>query len=137
VVRRILRPSIATSVPGVSALAALIARIAAVRSGRTPLGLIALLPVAVLLDVFDAADELFLGPVGMAGSFVLETAFVLGVTGRPAYALGFAALDLVPLVDVVPVATLTLVAEIARAYRGEQGPASGGFARPEGPVIDV
>lgn len=132
--RRILRPSLAARVPGVSALAELFARVAALRRGRTPVGLLALLPVAVLLDVFDAADELFLGPVGMLASFVLETAFVLGVTGRPAYAIGFAAVDLVPFVDTIPVATLTLVAEIARAYR--EGGASAGPAR-GAPVIDV
>lgn len=115
-------------------LAALVGRIASLRVGRAPVGLFALLPVALLLDALDAADELFLGPVGMALSFVLETAFVLGLTGRSSYALGFAGIDLVPGVDIIPFATIALVRELARAWN--EAP-DARRARADGPVIDV
>lgn len=130
--RRILRPSLANRIPLVGPLAALIGRLAELRVGRAPVGLLLLLPLAILLDVFDTFDELALGPVGMGASFLLETAFVLGVTGRPGYALGFAAVDLVPGIDVIPVATLTLLARIFAGVRGD-----GDQVRPDGPVIDV
>ena len=129
--RRTLDDSLAAKVPGVAALARLVQRLSEVRVGRAPVGLLALLPVAILLDLFDVADELALGPVGMALSFVLETAFVLGLTGRASYALGFAGIDLVPGVDVIPFATLTLVKAIADAWgegrtdtRAPRGPSS-------------
>lgn len=132
---RTLPPTFAHKVPGVAHLARLVERLARVRVGRMPVGLLALLPVAVLLDLLDVGDELLLGPVGMALSFVLETAFVLGVTGRPGYALGFAGIDLVPGLDVIPFATLTLVKAIADAWN-EPGPAPGGTP-PHGPVLDA
>lgn len=132
---RTLSPTFAEKVPGVSALARLIRRIADARAGRVPIGLVALLPVALLLDLFDFADELAFGPVGMALSFVLETAFVLGVTGRPAYALGFAGIDLVPGLDVIPFATLTLVKAISDAW-DEERPQEARGPRRDG-VIDV
>jgi hypothetical protein len=132
--RRTLDHTLASKVPGVAALAAFFQRLADLRAGRVPVGLLALLPVALFLDLFDVADELFVGPVGMALSFVLETAFVLGLTGRTSYALGFAGIDLIPGVDVIPFATLTLVKAIADAWKeGEPE----GRVRPEGPVIDV
>lgn len=131
--RRTLDDSLAAKVPGVAALARLFQRLSDVRAGRVPVGLLALLPVALLLDLFDVADELVLGPVGVALSFVLETAFVLGLTGRTSYALGFAGVDLIPGVDVIPFATLTLVKAIADAWGGDERAS----ARPEGPVIDV
>ena len=132
--RRILPERVARRVPGVGWLAALVARVAAVHVGRTPVGLLALLPVALLLDFFDVADELVGGPVGMLLSFVLETGFVLGLTGRVGYAVGFAGIDLLPFVDVVPFATLTLLHELSVAW-GEREPE--GRVRPDGPVIDV
>lgn len=124
----------AARIPGVAALADLIRRIASLRVGRAPVGLFALLPVALFLDALDVADEFLVGPVGMALSFVLETAFVLGLTGRSAYALGFAGIDLVPGVDVIPFATLTVVMRIADALKDDE---AAGRARPSGPVIDV
>lgn len=126
---------IALAVPGVSSIARLVRRVADYRVGRVPLGLIALLPASLLLDFFDAADELALGPVGMATSFVLETAFLLGVTGRGTWALGGAGIDLIPGVDVLPIATITLLGRIAEAWR-EGAPDEGRHA-PTGPVIDV
>lgn len=129
-VRRVLRPSLAHRIPFVAPLAALVARLAELRVGRLPVGLLLLLPVAVALDIFDTFDELALGPVGMAASFLVETAFVLGLTGRAGYAVGFATFDLIPGLDVVPVATLTLVSRIGAALR-EDAPAR------SGPVIDV
>lgn len=132
--RRTLHDSLASKVPGVAALARVIQSLSNVRAGRLPVGLLALLPVALFLDLFDVADELAFGPVGMALSFVLETAFVLGLTGRTSYALGFAGFDLLPGVDVIPFATLTLVKAIADAWNEGAQP---GRVRPEGPVIDV
>lgn len=124
--------SLASRLPGVGALARLFERIAMVRAGRVPVGLLALLPVALALDVFDAADELVLGPVGVALSFVAEAAFLLALTGSAVPALGFAAIDLVPGIDIVPFATLTLVRQIVRAWK------EGGTARPAPrDVIDV
>lgn len=125
-----------SKIPGFSALAALFARVASVRAGRVPVGLLALLPVALFLDFFDAADELFAGPVGMFVSFALESAFVLGVTGRPTYALGFAGIDLIPGVDLIPFATIAVVRELARAWN-EGAPTAARRSRVEGPVIDV
>lgn len=134
---RTLPPTFAEKVPGVSSLARLVRSVAQARAGRVPVGLLALLPVALLLDLFDFGDELAFGPVGMAISFVLETAFVLGVTGRPAYALGFAGIDLVPGLDVIPFATLTLIKAISDAWNGSAEPAEGtNSSRREG-VIDV
>lgn len=126
--------SASMKIPGVSALAALFARVASLRAGRLPVGLLALLPVALLLDFFDFADELFLGPVGVGASFLIESAFVLGVTGRPAYAFGFAGIDLIPGVDIIPFATIAVVRELLRAWN-EEPDARG--VRPDGPVIDV
>jgi hypothetical protein len=132
--RRTLDHTLASRIPGVAALARLFQGLANVRAGRVPVGLLALLPVAIFLDLFDVADELVVGPVGMALSFVLETAFVLGLTGRTSYALGFAGIDLIPGVDVIPFATLTLLKSIADAWNetGEER-----RVRPDGPVIDV
>jgi hypothetical protein len=131
--RRVSDP-IARRLPGVAALARLFDRLAMHRVGRVPLGLIMLLPVALLLDVFDAADELFLGPVGVALSFIAESAFLLALTGSAVPALGFAALDLIPFVDIIPFATLTLLREIARAWREDTPPP---YAPGGGPVVDV
>lgn len=131
--RRSFDGSIAARLPGVAQLAAAFQRLADLRVGRVPVGLVALLPVALFLDFFDAADELFLGPVGMAVSFLLETGFLLGLTGRATYAFGFAGIDLIPGVDIIPFATLTLVREIARAWNEDED----GVGRPKGPVIDV
>lgn len=125
---------LAARIPGVAALASLIARIAKARWGRIPIGLLALLPFAILIDAFDAADELALGPVGMAVSFVVEATFLLGLTGRASYALLFAGLDAIPFVDVLPWATITLVREIVASFRAE--PDAGAPTSME-PVIDV
>lgn len=132
--RRSFDGSFVSRIPGVAQLAAFIARVAALRAGRVPIGLLALLPVAILIDVFDALDELALGPIGMAVSFLVEASFLLGLTGRATYALGFAGVDLIPGIDVLPFATLTLVRELARAWSGERDE---GKIRPDGPVIDV
>ena len=132
--RRDVDGALAAKIPGVASLARLFARLADMRAGRVPVGLLALLPVALFLDLFDVADELVVGPVGMALSFVLETAFILGLTGRTSYALGFAGIDLIPGVDVIPFATLTLVKAIADAWNED---APQGAGRPNGPVIDV
>lgn len=121
------------ALPGFGSLTGWFARVAAYRSGRLPLGLIALLPVALLIDLFDVGDELLLGPVGMGFSFVLESAFILGVTGKPSYAFGFAGIDLVPGLDTLPLATLALVARIATAWGA---PDATGEPR-QAPVIDV
>lgn len=138
-VRRLIPESVATRVPGVGALANVVARVARVKVGRVPVGLLALLPVAILLDLFDVGDEFFGGPIGIALSFVAETAFVLGVTGRASYAIGFAGMDLIPGLDLIPVSTITLVREITRAWRdGDVArPTSEGHYVPTGPVIDV
>lgn len=131
--RNRLHGSLAAKLPFVGALARWFGDVASRRAGRLPVGLLSLLPVAILIDVFDAMDELALGPVGMLVSFVLESAFLLGVTGRVGYSFGLSAVDLVPGLDVLPMATLTLLAEAARAWSGEDEPK----ARPTGPVIDV
>lgn len=137
-VRRVVPDHVAERIPGVAALAGVVRKVAGWKLGRLPVGLLALLPVAALLDLFDVGDELVGGPVGIALSFVAETAFVLGITGRPSYALGWAGFDLIPGLDLVPVATITLVREISRAWReGDLArPAPGNFV-PTGPVIDV
>ena len=126
--------SFAARIPGVGALAGFFGRIASLRWGRVPIGLVALLPVAVLIDVFDALDELAGGPLGMGASFLVEAAFLLGLTGRASYALAFAGLDLIPFVDVLPWATITLVrriiAELTRVPDEQTAP-------PTGPIIDV
>jgi len=126
----------ASRIPGVSALAAAFGRIASARWGRIPIGLVSLLPVALLIDLFDAADELALGPLGMALSFILESAFLLALTGRVGYALAFAGLDLIPVVDVLPWATITLVRQILAELREPSAPER---ATPpaSGPIIDV
>lgn len=124
----------AARIPGVSALASMFRRIADARAGRVPIGLVALLPVALLIDLFDIADELALGPVGVALSFMLETAFLLGLTGRASYALAFAGLDLIPVVDTLPWATITLVREILANWNTPAPPPP---AKPKGPIIDV
>lgn len=125
----------AARIPGVAALAAFVQRIARARVGRFPVGLFALLPLAILIDAFDAADELALGPVGIGLSFLLETAFLLGLTGRASYALAFAGLDLIPFVDVLPWATITVVKEIVASFR--TGPDAPAKTPPPGPIIDV
>lgn len=130
--------SVAARIPGVSALATMFHRIADMRLGRIPIGLVALLPVALLIDLFDIADELALGPVGVGLSFLLETAFLLGLTGRASYALGFAGLDLIPVVDTLPWATITLVREILANWNSPaQGPRAPPQAPPQGPIIDI
>ncbi|HUR69978.1 MAG TPA: hypothetical protein VM370_12090 [Candidatus Thermoplasmatota archaeon] len=126
--------SFAARIPGVRALAALFERIASVRVGRVPMGLLALLPVSLFIDLFDVADELAAGPVGMTLSFFVESAFLLGLTGSAGYSLGAAAFDFLPGLDVVPFATITLVREIMRAW-GEPGHAPARGAT--GPIIDV
>lgn len=119
--------------PFVGRLAAWFERVAARRWGRVPIGLVGLLPLAILIDVFDAADELFGGPIGIAASFLVESAYLLALTGSVAPSLAFAAIDLIPFVDVLPIATIVTLREIARAWgdepRGREGP--------RGPVIDV
>ena len=127
------KESMADRIPIVGSLAAAFRKLAQWRVGRAPVGLIALLPVALFLDLFDVADEFAGGPLGMGASFVLESAFLLAVTGKPTYALGFAGIDLLPVIDVIPFATITLVREIVHAWNEE--PASP--VRPNGPVIDV
>lgn len=129
--RKSLREDVARRIPGVSDLADLVRRIADIRTGGRPTGLLLLLPVALFLDLFDAADELG-GPVGMGLSFVLETAFLLGLTGRPGYAFGFAGIDLIPGVDLVPFATITLLREIRAAWREDTV-----VYNPHGRVVDV
>ena len=124
----------ASRLPIVGGLAAWFQRIARARAGRVPIGLIALLPIALAIDAFDAADELFLGPVGMGAAFVVESAFLIAVTGGMAPAFAFAALDLVPLVDTIPWATILLGREIWRAWR--DGPRDD-TPRSAGTVIDV
>lgn len=133
--RTFQRTSFAERIPVVGSLASLLRKLAALRAGRVPIGLLTLLPVALLLDFFDAGDELLLGPIGMGTSFLLESAFLLAVTGRPTYALGFAGLDLIPFVDVIPFATITLAREIVRAWN--EPPSERAPDRPQGPVIDV
>lgn len=128
------RAAWATRIPGVWRLAGTFGRLASWRVGRIPAGLLALLPVALFIDLFDVGDELVFGPLGMAASFVVESAFLLAVTGRASYAIGFAGIDLVPGIDIVPFATITLVVEIARAWRA---PEQDGKVHPEGVVIDV
>lgn len=127
--------TVAARIPGVAALASFFQRIANARIGRVPIGLIALLPIAILIDTFDAADELALGPVGIAVSFIVESAFLLGLTGRASYALAFAGLDVIPILDVLPWATITVVREIVAALRTDPEPRAP--SAPQGPVIDV
>lgn len=117
--RRTMKDRMADKIPGVSWLAMKIRAIAQIRHGRVPTGLIALLPVAVFLDFFDAAD-VFGGPLAMALSFFLETGFVLGLTGRTSYAFAFAGIDLIPGVDLIPFATITLVMEIRKAWNAPE-----------------
>lgn len=116
-------------VPGFRALVGWFARVAAIRHGRTPTGLLVLVPVALAIDLIDSPLDLLGGPVSMALAFILESAFVLGITGRPRYALASAGIDLIPGIDLVPFATLTLVREIVRAWRRSDAPS--------GTVIDV
>lgn len=125
--------SLAARLPLVGPLARVFSQIAERRAGPVPTGLLALLPVAILLDVFDALDEFALGPIGMGVSFVVESAFLLGLTGRAGYSFGLSAVDLVPGLDIVPMATLTLLREIGASWgRPERGPAGA-----TGPIIDV
>lgn len=131
--RRDQRRGFVAKIPGVSALAELIQRVARVRQGRIPVGLLGLLPVAIFLDAFDFLD-VFGGPVTMGLAFILEAAFLMGITGTTSYSLLFAGIDLIPGVDIIPFATLTLVKEIARAWK------EGEFRAPvhlDGAVIDV
>lgn len=122
----------ASRVPIIGPLVGWFSRIAAKRWGRVPIGLVALLPIALLIDAFDAADELVLGPLGMGVAFALESAFLLAVTGSAAPAFGLAALDLIPFVDTIPWATIMLGARIWREWaKMSEGP------RANGPVIDV
>ena len=132
--KRVFDGSFAERIPGVAALARVFRALAAKRAGRVPIGLVALLPVALFIDLFDVGDELVAGPLGVGLSFLIESAFLLGLTGRAAYAIGFAGIDLIPIVDVIPFATITLVREIVRAW-GE--PAVEATRRSEGPIIDV
>lgn len=117
------------------ALAAFFQRLAKLRVGRVPVGLLGLLPIALAIDLFDVGDELAGGPLGMGLSFVLESAFLLAITGRPAYAIGLAGFDLLPIVDVLPLATITLVREIVRAWSARPAPTP--ETPPQGPIIDV
>lgn len=133
--RRAFEGSFAERIPGVASLARVFQRLAAFRIGRVPVGLLALLPISIFLDFFDVADELVGGPLGMGTSFLLESAFLLGLTGRATYAFAFAGIDLLPVIDVVPFATITLVREIVRAWSDDPRPHAP--VRPEGPVIDV
>lgn len=119
----------AARVPLFGTLSMHFTRLAALRWGRVPIGLVALLPVALLIDAFDAVDELFLGPVGMGVAFAVESAFLLAVTGSAAPAFAFAALDLIPVVDTIPWATIILVWRIWKAW-GEDPDAARG-------IIDV
>lgn len=126
-----MQETIARRIPGVSHMADGVRRVAEIRAGGRPVGLLMLLPVALALDLFDFADELG-GPAGMGLSFVLETAFLLGLTGRTSYAFGFAGIDLVPGVDLIPFATITLVREILAAWRDDLV-----VFHPTGRVVDV
>lgn len=131
--RRTMKDTLAAKIPGISWLASLVRRVAQVRVGRAPVGLFALIPVALFLDFVDSPLNLALGPFSMVVAFVLETAFVLGLTGKTGYAIGLSGIDLIPGIDVVPFATITLGIEIAKALRG--APATGNTG--DGPVIDV
>jgi hypothetical protein len=122
----------AARIPGVRALAAVFERLAQLRVGRVPIGLLALVPVALFIDLFDVGDELVGGPLGVGLSFFVETAFLLGLTGRATYALGAGLFDLLPVFDVVPWATITLVREIVREWSVPEA-----NAMPTGPIIDV
>lgn len=124
----------AERVPGVAGLARLFERIASARLGRVPIGLVALLPIALFIDFLDIPDELLGGPIGMGLSFILEAAFLLGLTGRASYAFAFAGLDLIPFVDTMPWATITLVRTILGAW-SQEGPQR--EPPPQGPIIDV
>lgn len=132
--RRSFEGSFAERVPGVAALAGVFRGLASLRMGRVPIGLVALLPVAIFLDLFDVADELVAGPLGVGLSFLLESAFLLALTGRATYAFAFAGIDLIPVVDVIPFATITLVRELVRAW-GE--PPRDAPRPPDRVVIDV
>lgn len=132
--RRAFLGSFAERIPGVATLGRGFARIAKLRLGRVPIGLVALIPVALFIDLFDAGDELVGGPIGMGVSFLVESAFLLGLTGRAGYAIGLAGFDLLPIVDVIPWATITLVREILVAWRE---PDAGSASPTRGPIIDV
>ena len=129
------RRSMAAKIPGVSSMAELIARVARIRHGQAPTGLLMLLPLSIFLDVVGSPLDLFGGPITMGLAFILESAFMLGLTGQTSYALLFAGIDLIPGLDLIPFATLTLVKQIAKAWR------EGGFRDPVtvngGPIIDV
>lgn len=127
------RRGLVAKIPGVGQLADLIARVARVRQGRVPIGLLALLPVSIFLDVFDFLD-VFGGPVTMGLAFILEAAFLMGITGQTSYSLLFAGIDIIPGVDLIPFATLTLLKEISRAWNEGEFRAPVSF---EGAVIDV
>lgn len=132
--RRDERRGLVAKIPGVSALSELVSRIARVRQGRVPIGLIGLVPVAILLDLVSSPLDILGGPFTMAIAFVVEAAFLMGITGKTSYSILFAGVDLVPGLDIIPFATLTLVKEIARAWR------EGEFRAPvslDGAVIDV
>lgn len=95
-----------------------------------PTGLLTLVPLALFLDLVDSPLDLFGGPISMAIAFFLEAAFLLALTGKPSRALLYSGLDLVPGLDIIPFATLTLAKEIVKAWRA--GPPAA-----EGPIIDA
>lgn len=132
--RHARKASVASRLPIVGALSDAFQRIADLRWGRVPIGLVALLPVAMLIDAFDAVDEIFLGPVGMGAAFAIESAFLLAVTGSAAPAFALAALDLIPFVDTMPWATIMLTWRILRAWRE---PSDAPRTGRDGNVIDV
>lgn len=133
--RRAFDDGLAARIPGVSALASMFRRIAALRWKGVPIGLVGLLPVALFIDLFDAADELVGGPLGIALSFIVQAAFLLGLTGRASYALAFAGLDVLPIVDVMPWATITLVRTIVAEWSAPRDAPED--VKPRGPIIDV
>lgn len=117
-VRRDFATGILARLPGYARLVAFFARVARTRVRDAPLGLVALLPVAIAIDFFDVFDEIV--PVaGTAASFVVESAFLMALTGSPIRSLGFAGLDLIPLVDTIPFATLAVLRRLAEGLSPE------------------
>jgi hypothetical protein len=132
--RKDARRSKIAKIPGISSLAEIIQRIARIRHGRVPTGLIMLLPLSLFIDIVDSPIDLLGGPFSMGIAFILETAFMLGLTGQTSWALLFSGIDLIPGLDLIPFATLTLIKEINKAWR------EGDFRAPvhlDGAVIDV
>ncbi|HWG92082.1 MAG TPA: hypothetical protein VNZ52_14630 [Candidatus Thermoplasmatota archaeon] len=121
-------------IPGWSALTRTFENLAQRRVGPHPVGLLTLVPVAVAIDIFDFLDE-GLPVVGTVASFFVQTAYLTAVTGKPTAALGFSAIDLIPGLDIIPMATIATVRQILAAYR--EAPREAGVSRPTGPVIDV